>query len=249
MMKSIIIILYPLLITSLSLSEEPIAILIQATGHTSRCMSDDCDSVYPGSLLFKDDALVTSKDSFTKIRFLENSMDVMVYDKSKLIINGSRKEEGFEESIMVSYGNVFVGSVGSKNTIETPHISLSNYIPSTIYITIDKNNNEKVYMISGEVVLRESGFFDADTLVYGGSLILFNNKSVTFSSSPRRVVKSIINNQILHNVDIPAEILKEYSLISSVGELQPEPGMITIPLRSSSGEFKSLIIEYYINEK
>ena len=81
------------------------------------------------------------------------------------------------------------------------------------------------------------------------SLILFNNKSVTFSSSPRRVVKSIINNQILHNVDIPAEILKEYSLISSVGELQPEQGMITIPLRSSSGEFKSLIIEYYINEK
>ena len=114
---------------------------------------------------------------------------------------------------------------------------------------ICKNNNEKVYIISGEVVLRESSFFDEDTLVYGGSLILFNNKSVTFSSSPRRVVKSIINNQILHNVDIPAEILKEYSLISSVGELQPEQGMITIPLRSSSGEFKSLIIEYYINEK
>ena len=113
-----------------------------------------------------------------------------------IIINGSRKDEGFEESIMVSYGNVFVGSGGSKNTIETPHISLSSHIPSTMYITIDKNNNEKVYIISGEVVLRESSFFDEDTLVYGGSLILFNNKSITFSSSPRRVVKSIINNQI-----------------------------------------------------
>jgi len=248
-MKSIIIILFPLLMISLSLSEEPIAILIQATGHTSRCISDDCDSIYPGSLLFKNDALVTSKGSFSKIRFLENGMDVMVYDKSKLIINGAREEEGFEESIMVSYGNVFVGTGGSKNTIKTPHISLSNKIPSSMYITIDKNNNEKVYIISGEVILKENSFFDEDTLVYGGSLILFNNKSVTFSSSPRRVVKSIINNQILHNVDIAAEILKEYNLISSVGKLQSESGMITIPLRSSSGEFKNLIIEYYINEK
>ena len=246
MMKLIII---TFLMICLPLSEEPIAILIQATGNTSRCISDDCDSIYPGSLLFKNDAIVTSKDSFTKIRFLENSLDIMVYDKSKIIINGNRKEQEFEESIMVSYGNAFVGTVGSKNTIETPHISLSNNVPSSIYITIDKNNNEKVYIISGEVVSNENSFLDEDTSVYGGSLVLFNNKSVTFSNSPRRVVKSIINNQISHNVDISADILKEYNLISSVGKLQSKSGMITIPLRSSSGEFKNLIIEYYINEK
>ena len=247
-MKPIIFILFPFSLVALLLSEEPIAVLVQSTEQVSRCVSDDCDSIAHGSLLYKNDIIITSKDSFTKIRFLDNGLDIMLYDKSKLIISGNRIEQGFRESIMVSYGNAFVSTNGSNNTIETPHLSLSNQIPSSIYLTIDNNNNEKVYIISGEVESKKNSFLGQDTSRGSGSLISFN-KAVSFSNSPRRVVKSIINNQISHNAYIPAEILKEYNLISSVGKLQTESGTITIPLRSASGEFKNLIIEYYVNEK
>tara|TARA_B100000945_G_scaffold300195_1_gene281654 strand:+ start:253 stop:993 length:741 start_codon:yes stop_codon:yes gene_type:complete len=246
-MKLVINIIVFLSLCSLSIPTVPIAILAQATSDVRRCISNDCNTISQGALLFPNDIVITSKNSFSKVRFLDSDIDINLHDNSKMIINGNRNNDILEKSIMFSYGKFFIATFDSGNIIQTPHLSLLDKAPSILYINIDGKNNETVHVINGELYVEENSFIENSTTVSQESMIMFN-KTVSFPKSPKRIVKSILSNEILFNENISSDILKRYNLLSKTVQIN-ESGTILIPIRSTDGDFKNLIIEYYVDKK
>ena len=156
-MKKILIII---LFFNLLLSSSKVAIAIKIKGKVSLVSSKDKNktSLKPGTPLNDKDKIMTDKDSFAAIMYLDDKSVVKVLSKSDLIIIGERSKKGINKSLEISYGKITANIAKQKGNdfrIATP-TSVASVKGTELAITSDPSNGDSFTLLEGLIEVTNS---------------------------------------------------------------------------------------------
>tara|TARA_B100001250_G_scaffold258530_1_gene222574 strand:- start:551 stop:1219 length:669 start_codon:yes stop_codon:yes gene_type:complete len=156
-MKKILILL---LFSNLLLSSSKVAIAIKIKGKVSLVSSQDKNktSLKPGTPLNDKDKVMTDKDSFAAIMYLDDKSVVKVLSKSDLIIIGERSKKGINKSLDISYGKITANIAKQKGNdfrIATP-TSVASVKGTELAIISDPSNGDSFTLLEGLIEVTNS---------------------------------------------------------------------------------------------
>tara|TARA_B100001996_G_scaffold346691_1_gene303787 strand:- start:3051 stop:3719 length:669 start_codon:yes stop_codon:yes gene_type:complete len=156
MKKTLVILLF----FNLLLSSSKVAVAIKIKGKVSLFSSQDKSktSLKPGTPLNDKDKIMTDKDSFAAIMYLDDKSVVKMLSNSDLIIIGERSKKGISKSLDISYGKITANIAkqkGNEFRIATP-TSVASVKGTELAITSDPSNGDSFTLLEGLIEVTNS---------------------------------------------------------------------------------------------
>jgi len=156
-MKKFLIIL---LFFNLLSSSSKVAIAIKIKGKVSLVSSQDKNKIplKPGKPLNDKDKIMTDKDSFAAIMYLDDKSVIKMLSNSDLVIIGERSKKGISKSLDISYGKITANiskQKGKEFRIATP-TSVASVKGTELAITSDPSNGDSFTLLEGLIEVTNS---------------------------------------------------------------------------------------------
>ncbi len=156
-MKKFLIIL---LFFNLLSSSSKVAIAIKIKGKVSLVSSQDKNKIplKPGKPLNDKDKIMTDKDSFAAIMYLDDKSVIKMLSNSDLVIIGERSKKGISKSLDISYGKITANiskQKGKEFRIATP-TSVASVKGTELAITSDPSNGDSFTSLEGLIEVTNS---------------------------------------------------------------------------------------------
>ena len=156
-MKKILIILFFL---NLILGSSKVAIAIKTKGKVSLFSSQDKNKTLlkPGTPVNDGDKIMTEKDSFAAIMYLDDKSVIKMLSNSDLLIIGERSKKGISKSLDISYGKITANiskQKGKEFRIATP-TSVASVKGTELAITSDPSSGDSFTLLEGLIEVTNS---------------------------------------------------------------------------------------------
>ena len=156
-MKKILIILF---FFNLSLGSSKVAIAIKIKGKVSLFSSQDKNKTLlkSGTPVNDGDKIMTEKDSFAAIMYLDDKSVIKMLSNSDLLIIGERSKKGISKSLDISYGKITANiskQKGKEFRIATP-TSVASVKGTELAITSDPSSGDSFTLLEGLIEVTNS---------------------------------------------------------------------------------------------
>jgi len=156
-MKKVLIILF---FFNLLLGSSKVAIAIKTKGKVSLFSSKDKNKTLlkPGTPVNDRDKIMTEKDSFAAIMYLDDKSVIKMLSNSDLLIIGERSKKGISKSLDISYGKITANiskQKGKEFRIATP-TSVASVKGTELAITSDPSSGDSFTLFEGLIEVTNS---------------------------------------------------------------------------------------------
>jgi len=156
MKKALILLLF----FNLLISSSKVAVAIKINGKVSLVSSRDRSKTLlkPGTPLNDEDKVMTSKDSFAAIMYLDDKSVIKVLSNSDLTIIGERSKKGISKSLDIGYGKITANIAkqkGNEFRISTP-TSVASVKGTELAITSDPSSGDSFTLLDGLIEVTNS---------------------------------------------------------------------------------------------
>ena len=156
-MNKILIILF---FFNLLLGSSKVAIAIKTKGKVSLFSSKDKSKTLlkPGTPVNDRDKIMTEKDSFAAIMYLDDKSVIKMLSNSDLLIIGERSKKGISKSLDISYGKITANiskQKGKEFRIATP-TSVASVKGTELAITSDPSSGDSFTLLEGLIEVTNS---------------------------------------------------------------------------------------------
>ena len=156
-MNKILIILF---FFNLLLCSSKVAIAIKTKGKVSLFSSQDKNKTLlkPGTPVNDGDKIMTEKDSFAAIMYLDDKSVIKMLSNSDLLIIGERSKKGISKSLDISYGKITANISKQKEKefrIATP-TSVASVKGTELAITSDPSSGDSFTLLEGLIEVTNS---------------------------------------------------------------------------------------------
>ena len=156
MKKALILLLF----FNLLISSSKVAVAIKINGKVSLVSSKDRSKTLlkPGTPLNDKDKVMTSKDSFAAVMYLDDKSVIKVLSNSDLTIIGERLKKVISKSLDIGYGKITANIAkqkGNEFRISTP-TSVASVKGTELAITSDPSNGDSFTLLEGLIEVTNS---------------------------------------------------------------------------------------------
>ena len=156
MKKALILLLF----FNLLISSSKVAVAIKINGKVSLVSSRDRSKTLlkPGTPLNDKDKVMTSKDSFAAVMYLDDKSVIKVLSNSDLTIIGERSKKGISKSLDIGYGKITANIAkqkGNEFRISTP-TSVASVKGTELAITSDPSSGDSFTLLDGLIEVTNS---------------------------------------------------------------------------------------------
>ncbi|MDD3049879.1 MAG: FecR domain-containing protein [Candidatus Cloacimonetes bacterium] len=150
MKKKIYIIVSLLILIGVMSAQETIALIMKVQGSVNLEREGVAVKLENGSLLSAGDRLMTGKDSYAALKFIDGGAIIKLFPESDLVLNASKEDNLLNKESTLWKGGVFskVERKLGKYSIETPTAIAS--VKGTEFLTqVGENGETDIYAIKG----------------------------------------------------------------------------------------------------
>ena len=198
-MKKIIIIIFTLLFTSLSLAfaQDSVALTLKVKGNVELNRAEKNSKIKTGEILLNNDQLESKEDSYAAIKFVDGSSIVKLFPNSILRIKTEKKDDQLNKKSYLQVGNLWSKVIKKTGVfeIETPTTVVS--VKGTNFLLkVGKNGFTELYTLEGKVRItnKKNG---KTTVVSAGNKAKSDGKTLEVSKTE----KDDIDKEILQNIE------------------------------------------------
>ncbi len=190
------------------LGSSKVAVAIKIKGKVSLISSRDKNKtgLKPGTPLNDKDKIITDKDSFAALMYLDDKSVIKLLSNSDLIIIGERSKKGINKSLDISYGKITANIAkqkGNEFRIATP-TSVASVKGTELAITSDPSDGDSFTLLEGLIEVTNSITGESMEVSQGETAVSTPDGSLDVSETTTEDMEGFDEAEI----DIPAQELR-----------------------------------------
>ncbi|MBJ11621.1 MAG: hypothetical protein CMG62_00880 [Candidatus Marinimicrobia bacterium] len=190
------------------LGSSKVAVAIKIKGKVSLISSRDKNKtgLKPGTPLNDKDKIITDKDSFAALMYLDDKSVIKLLSNSDLIIIGERSKKGINKSLDISYGKITANIAkqkGNEFRIATP-TSVASVKGTELAITSDPSDGDSFTLLEGLIEVTNSITGESMEVSQGETAVSTPDGSLDVSETTTEDMEGFDEAE----VDIPAQELR-----------------------------------------
>ena len=190
------------------LGSSKVAVAIKIKGKVSLISSRDKNKtgLKPGTPLDDKDKIITDKDSFAALMYLDDKSVIKLLSNSDLIIIGERSKKGINKSLDISYGKITANIAkqkGNEFRIATP-TSVASVKGTELAITSDPSDGDSFTLLEGLIEVTNSITGESMEVSQGETAVSTPDGSLDVSETTTEDMEGFDEAE----VDIPAQELR-----------------------------------------